>query len=176
MTIEDTLAERGDRYGSFQNHANIAQALQDVMRSEDGWERLAADQRQALTVIADKIARMLNGDPTYRDNWHDIVGYAKLVDDRMAKDENPTPMAPVCQAPISAADHQRLMDRRAWLEGCLSKDADGIVRGWTGNDWHHHGMPMNVRYRETWRAYQDGTVLAPGEHGRPDVAVAWALP
>lgn len=87
MTIEKTLAERGDRYGSFQNHANIAQALQDVMRSEAGWERLAADQRQALTVIADKIARMLNGDPNYRDNFHDIVGYAKLVDDRMAADE-----------------------------------------------------------------------------------------
>lgn len=87
MTIEKTLAERGDRYGSFQNHANISQALQDVMRSEAGWERLAADQRQALTVIADKIARMLNGDPNYRDNFHDIVGYAKLVDDRMAADE-----------------------------------------------------------------------------------------
>lgn len=87
MTIEKTLAERGNRYGSFQDHANISQALQDVMRSEAGWGRLAPDQRQALTVIADKIARMLNGDPTYRDNWHDIVGYAKLVDDRMAADE-----------------------------------------------------------------------------------------
>jgi len=57
------------------------------MRAEPGWEKLAADQRQALTVIADKIARMLNGDPNYRDNWHDILGYAKLVDDRMAASE-----------------------------------------------------------------------------------------
>lgn len=32
--------------------------------------------------IADKIARILNGDPEYRDNWHDIAGYAKLAEDR----------------------------------------------------------------------------------------------
>lgn len=88
-TIEDTLEERGNRYGSFEHHAAIAQNLQDVMRLApgNGWMRLSADQRQALTVIADKIARMLNGDAKYRDNWHDIVGYAKLVDDRMARDE-----------------------------------------------------------------------------------------
>lgn len=87
MSIESTLAERGNRYGSFEHHAEIAQNIQDVMRDTDGWQQLAADQKQALTVIADKIARMLNGDPTYRDNWHDIVGYAKLVDDRMSRDE-----------------------------------------------------------------------------------------
>jgi hypothetical protein len=85
--VQQTLSERGERYGSFEYHAAIAQDLQDVMRNANygkGWNNLAADQRQALTVIADKIARMLNGDPNYRDNWHDIVGYAKLVDDRMA--------------------------------------------------------------------------------------------
>ena len=87
MSIEQTLEERGNRYGSFLHHAEIAQKLQDVIRGEAGWANLASDQKQALTVIADKIARMLNGDPEYRDNWHDIVGYAKLVDDRMAAGE-----------------------------------------------------------------------------------------
>ena len=85
--IDYTLAERGSRYGDFADHARIAQKLQDDMRAETGWADLAPDQKQALTVIADKIARMLNGDPNYRDNWHDIVGYAKLVDDRLARDE-----------------------------------------------------------------------------------------
>ena len=87
MTIEATLKERGDRYGSFEHHAEIAQGLQDLMRAQEGWQRMAPDQKQALTVIMDKVARMLNGDPSYRDNWHDIVGYAKLVDDRMARTE-----------------------------------------------------------------------------------------
>lgn len=88
--IDATLAERGNRYGSFEDHAKIAQDLQRVIRTAHGgkgWANLADDQRQALTTMTDKIARMLNGDPTYRDNWHDIVGYAKLVDDRMLRDE-----------------------------------------------------------------------------------------
>lgn len=89
MDIEQTLAERGGRYGSFTEHAAIAQRLQDTMRDQPGWHALAADQKQALTVIADKIARMLNGQPDYRDNWHDIVGYAKLVDDRLAREQEP---------------------------------------------------------------------------------------
>lgn len=33
-----------------------------------------------MTVIADKIARILSGDPNYADSWHDIGGYAKLVE------------------------------------------------------------------------------------------------
>jgi len=83
MTIEATLAERGSRYGDFSDHARIAQSLQDNMRKE-GWEKLSAVQKQALTVIADKIARILSGDPNYKDNWHDIQGYAKLAEDRCA--------------------------------------------------------------------------------------------
>lgn len=88
MSIEQTLQERGSRYGEFEEHARICQRLQDVMRQGNiGWDRLADDQKQALTVIADKIARMLNGDPSYVDNWHDIIGYATLVEQRMLRDE-----------------------------------------------------------------------------------------
>lgn len=85
MSVENTLAERGKRYGDFADHAAIAQAVQDSMRltRPNGWERLNDMQRQALTVIADKIARILSGDPNYADNWHDIQGYAKLVEDRL---------------------------------------------------------------------------------------------
>lgn len=83
MSIEQTLAERGGRYGDFSIHAEIAQNLQDDMRRTKGWERLSPAQKQALTVIADKIGRILSGDPCYADNWHDIQGYAKLVEDRI---------------------------------------------------------------------------------------------
>lgn len=88
MSVEQTLAERGQRYGDFADHAAIAQAVQDAMRltRPNGWERLNDMQRQALTVIADKIARILSGDPNYADNWHDIQGYAKLVEDRLQVD------------------------------------------------------------------------------------------
>lgn len=83
MSIDQTLSERGGRYGDFSIHAEIAQCLQDGMRDTKGWCRLSPVQRQALTVIADKIARILSGDPNYDDNWHDIQGYAKLAEDRL---------------------------------------------------------------------------------------------
>ena len=83
--VNDTLKERGSRYGDFTDHAFIAQELQDAMRANDGWKRLDAVKRQALSVIADKIARILNGDPEYADNWHDIQGYARLVEERLIK-------------------------------------------------------------------------------------------
>lgn len=82
-SVEQTLAERGSRYGTFIEHAYIAQTLKDMMWGTGGWGRLANDQKQALEVIMDKVARILNGDPDYTDNWHDIQGYAKLVEDRL---------------------------------------------------------------------------------------------
>jgi hypothetical protein len=82
-SVEETLRQRGERYGDFTNHALVAQELQDSMRSVGrGWSCLTPVKKQALTVIADKIARILTGDPEYRDNWHDIQGYAKLAEDR----------------------------------------------------------------------------------------------
>lgn len=83
MTIEVTLAERGARYGEFRHHASIAQGLKDVMRNTAGWERLAPDQREALEMIAHKIARALNGNPDFVDTYHDIAGYALLVEQRL---------------------------------------------------------------------------------------------
>jgi hypothetical protein len=44
---------------------------------------LMPDQREALEMIAHKIARIVNGDPNYADSWLDIAGYAQLVADRL---------------------------------------------------------------------------------------------
>ncbi len=85
MSVENTLAERGSRYGTFKQHAKIAQAIQDIMREEANWAYLEADERQALVTISDKIARILNAPAgtLYSDSWHDIAGYALLVDKRL---------------------------------------------------------------------------------------------
>ena len=83
MSVNKTLEERGSRYGAFADHAKIAQGIQDTMRAAPKWDQLDPDMKQALSVIADKIARILNGDPFYGDNWHDLQGYAKLIEDRI---------------------------------------------------------------------------------------------
>ncbi len=82
--IAATLAERGSRYGSFAEHARITQSIKDAMIASPNWSKLAPDQRESLEMVAHKIGRILNGDPDYHDSWHDIVGYAKLVADRLA--------------------------------------------------------------------------------------------
>jgi hypothetical protein len=83
MNIEDTLIERGTRYGEFKDHADISQQIKLVMQGKNGWGRLQYDQREALEMIAHKMARIINGDPNYHDSWHDIAGYATLVAERL---------------------------------------------------------------------------------------------
>lgn len=85
--IEQVLAERGSRYGSFVEHADISQNLQAVLWDSPNWPNMPLDARQALVVICDKIARMTNGDPDYDDNWVDIIGYATLVLNRIRADQ-----------------------------------------------------------------------------------------
>ena len=84
-SIESTLAERSSRYGTFAGHARISTNIKRAMADSPNWERLAPDQREALDMIAHKVARILNGDPDYHDSWHDIIGYTKLVADRLQK-------------------------------------------------------------------------------------------
>lgn len=82
-TVDSTINERGERYGKFNEGANIMQTLKNVMRETDGWERLTPSQREALEMIQHKIGRVLNGDPTYDDNWRDICGYSQLILDEL---------------------------------------------------------------------------------------------
>lgn len=92
--INVTLAERGSRYGEFSEHARITQAIKSAMMDSPNWSRLAHDQKEALEMIAHKAGRILNGDPDFHDSWHDIIGYTRLVADRLQlKDPKPVAMA-----------------------------------------------------------------------------------
>ena len=81
--IDAVLAERGKRYGSWPEHARITCNIKRAMRDSPNWKRLADDQAETLEMVAQKLGRILNGDPDYHDSWHDIVGYVKLVADRL---------------------------------------------------------------------------------------------
>ena len=84
--ISDTLSERGSRYGSFEDQGRIEQAIKLAFQDSPNWGSLKPDSKSALEMIATKISRILKGDPEYHDSWHDIVGYAKLVADRISRD------------------------------------------------------------------------------------------
>lgn len=83
--IENTLQERGNRYGKFIGHAEVTQSFKRLIRREieKRDKILDDDQREALDMIVHKIGRIINGDANYSDSWIDIAGYAKLVADRL---------------------------------------------------------------------------------------------
>jgi hypothetical protein len=81
--IQDTLIQRGSRYGNFVGHAEITQNLKFVMQTTQNWDLLKEDQKEALEMVAHKIGRILNGDPDYDDSWVDIAGYVTLVANRL---------------------------------------------------------------------------------------------
>lgn len=85
MEIAQTLEERGARYGVFAEHARITQSIKRAMIDSPNWSKLTDDKKEALEMLAHKIGRILNGDPEYKDSWHDICGYTKLVENTLAE-------------------------------------------------------------------------------------------
>lgn len=91
QSTAEVLAERGQRYGQFMGQARIAQSLHIVLeqgRELAGKNRFsfAPDELEAINMIVNKLARIVNGDPHYSDSWRDIAGYATLVADRLDND------------------------------------------------------------------------------------------
>lgn len=89
--INEILAEREARYGSFMDHARVTQAIKYSLINAPRWNTLADDQREALEMIAHKIGRIVCGDPNYIDSWVDIEGYARLVSNRLGEDARTPP-------------------------------------------------------------------------------------
>ncbi len=83
-SVENILLERGKRYGMFDSHAALTQQLKRVMGESIGWDGLSDSQKESLEMIAHKIGRILNGDPSYQDSWDDIAGYARLVSNELS--------------------------------------------------------------------------------------------
>lgn len=97
QTLDNVLEERGSRYGKFDGHSMISQTLKLVMQGgakafnaqgdivdvKTNWQTLVPSQKEALEMIAHKIGRILNGDPTYDDSWVDIGGYSQLIVDEL---------------------------------------------------------------------------------------------
>jgi hypothetical protein len=78
--VAETIAVRDARYGGFGNVAATDYDLKAVMHSKPGWARLTPSMKCSLDMIMHKMARIIEGDPNYADNWHDIAGYATLID------------------------------------------------------------------------------------------------
>ena len=78
--IDNTLNERGARYGNYSDVASTTQQLMAIVECGANYEHLNAEQKTSLFMICNKIARAVNDDPNYIENWHDIAGYATLAE------------------------------------------------------------------------------------------------
>jgi hypothetical protein len=75
---DELLRQRARTHGSFPVHAQCTQNLKEVLRSQENWGSLNAQQREALEMICHKMGRIMAGDATHADHWNDIAGYARL--------------------------------------------------------------------------------------------------
>lgn len=82
MSINETLEQRGARYGEFSEVAETTYQLQEALKRSQA-SVMTSSQTIALDMICNKMARIVNGDPNYIDNWHDIAGYATLVEQEL---------------------------------------------------------------------------------------------
>lgn len=84
--VDETLAERGSRYGEFSDVANLTAGLYGALCIRmQGRDEFEPYHIEAIHMICQKLARAVCGDPMYADNWHDIGGYAKLVENEINK-------------------------------------------------------------------------------------------
>lgn len=86
-TIEETLKQREKIYGKYENQAKTGELLLEVIRNNSNFTGLDLIQKYTLTMIAIKIGRILEGDASYSDNWHDIAGYATLYEKYLKGDK-----------------------------------------------------------------------------------------
>lgn len=77
------LNEREKTHGDWKVTASTAQCIKALW---EGNTSLSASQREALDMIATKIARLICGDPRHEDTVVDIVGYATLMLEDMRRE------------------------------------------------------------------------------------------
>lgn len=76
------LEERQQTHGSFEDNAIISQSLKRMFRAGPGWLRLTDIERESMDMIALKFSRILSGKSLSKQHWEDVVGYAKLIEEK----------------------------------------------------------------------------------------------
>jgi len=79
MEVRELLNVREDMYGQYSVVSQISQDIKKVMKDSPNYKVMPAFARESLDMIANKIARILNGNYYYDDSWRDISGYATLA-------------------------------------------------------------------------------------------------
>ena len=87
---QETLNDRQSTYGDFKDVAQTTEQLFQVIKGGASFVDFTDEQRMALYMICSKIARLTNGDVNYIESWHDISGYATLIENSLSVTDGST--------------------------------------------------------------------------------------
>lgn len=86
--VNDTLKEREKIHGDFSTNTVVMQYLKQRCRETAAWSTLPAYQKESIEMICHKLGRILCGNPNHLDHWHDIAGYATLVENILSRNKD----------------------------------------------------------------------------------------
>lgn len=78
-SVDAILKERGSRYGTYSANAFYIQTLIREFELMPSWKNNPEESQQLVSIVLNKLARVIVGDHTYDDNYIDIIGYCKLA-------------------------------------------------------------------------------------------------
>ena len=79
MNISNMLTQRGKSHGDYPTNAKTTILLYAVVRRAMTTKSLDPQLELSVLMILQKISRIVSGDPTHKDHWDDIKGYAELA-------------------------------------------------------------------------------------------------
>ena len=85
---DETLTSRGNIYGPYRDGLDIRENI--IAAILNGYERhngkpMPKKQESYFWDVANKLSRLAVC-PEHIDSWHDIVGYAKLIENAVSED------------------------------------------------------------------------------------------
>ena len=85
-TIQETLDQRNNTHGDYVMQCDETQRMKFMFKQMHTYEMMPNYMREALDMLAVKLGRISAGDMRFADSWHDIAGYATLVEQTILKE------------------------------------------------------------------------------------------
>lgn len=82
-SAQQIIAGRSHENGDFTMTAEMSQNIKKSMHRSPNWEQMNNQTKESLDMIAMKMARIVEGNENKKDHWDDIIGYAKLITNRL---------------------------------------------------------------------------------------------
>lgn len=80
----ETLQDRGGTHGVYRTQSNCTENIACIIRHSNNYIDMPTYVRHALEMVSVKLGRICSGDWAYPDHWHDIAGYASLVEKELS--------------------------------------------------------------------------------------------